>query len=556
METIQTDQDVDQLVWSIIQESRNPHDFLNYVRHAEDRDAGHDAALDRAQALWPTPADAPSFFPQVIAAMEALAEDGNTTAMFHLGRWYRLGFGVAVCSETGLRWYERGAQAGDARCLLNIARHTAQSNPAEAAILFQRCVEMGHSAAHSYWADLDMDHHVQHLYKGTAGGSAFSIYCYGHYLVTKGTPAQRTEGLDWVRKAGEAGNAMACLFMAHECMYPKEAADHDLKAAMIWLFTGIRYGGMGCMGMLGRQMTLAGDNKMEPGMRLLAHAAMLGDGPAQANLGFRLLWWGKSVDEQAQGIAWLESAATQDNKMGIYRLGEAHEKGRGTPVDNAKAAELYERGVQMGNVDCQAALGRMLYCGSEIAQDLERAHELFHLASLQGDANGTYLLGISYSYGGGTKKDDVLALECFTQAAELGDEAAAFRIGRAHLMAEGTPKNLGAAVMWFKKAARKGSTNAKLYLGLILIYEEQLGQSYWQAAKWLKEAAQDNDPRALRELGLLHASGKGVEKDVAETQRLMARAAGMGDKEAGEWLQANCPEKPEWLQKLVNEISG
>ena len=105
METIQTDQDVDQLVWSLIQDSRNPHDFLNYVRHGEDRDAGHDAALDRAQALWPTQANAPSLFPQVFAAMEALAEDGNTTAMFHLGRWYRLGFGVAVCSETGLRWY-------------------------------------------------------------------------------------------------------------------------------------------------------------------------------------------------------------------------------------------------------------------------------------------------------------------------------------------------------------------------------------------------------------------------------------------------------------------
>jgi hypothetical protein len=122
-------------------------------------------------------------------------------------------------------------------------------------------------------------------------------------------------------------------------------------------------------------------------------------------------------------------------------------------------------------------------------------------------------------------------------------------------MAEGTPKNLGAAVKWFKKAARRGSTNAKLYLGLILIYEEQLGQSFYQAAKWLKEAAQDDDPRALRELGLLHASGKGVEEDMAEAQRLMARAASMGDQEAGEWLQAHCPQKPGWLQKLVDENS-
>jgi len=122
-------------------------------------------------------------------------------------------------------------------------------------------------------------------------------------------------------------------------------------------------------------------------------------------------------------------------------------------------------------------------------------------------------------------------------------------------MAEGTPKNLGAAVKWFKKAARKGNTYAKLYLGLILIYEDQLGQSYYQAAKWLKEAAEDEDPRAMRELGLLYASGKGVDEDMTEAQRLMAKAAGMGDKEAAEWLQSHCPQKPEWLQKLVDENS-
>ena len=555
METIQTDQDVDQLVWSIIKDSLNPNDFLDYVRHAEGRDAGHDAALDRAHKLWPAKADATALFPQAIKAMEALATYGSTTAMFHLGRWHRLGYGVVACREAGMSWYERGAQAGDPRCLLAIAVTTIQSDPMEAAALLQRCVDLDHNAAHSYWADLDMDRYVEHLYEGAVGGSAFSAYCYGYHLATKGRAEQRSEGLVWIRKAGEAGDVRACLFMAHECMYPKDPADHDLQAAMMWLFTGVRYGGMGCMGMLGRQMTLAGAEKMEPGLRLLAHAAMLGDAAAQSHLGFRLLWWGKSVEEQEKGIAWLQSAAGQGHPVGIYRLGEAHEKGRGTPEDKAKAADLYERGVQMGNVDCQAALGRMLYCGSGIPENLERAHELFHLASLQGDANGTYMLGISYSYGGGTPKDELLALECFTQAAELGDDAAAFRVGRAHLMAEGTPKNLGAAVKWFKKSARGGSTHAKLYLGLILIYEDQLGQSYYQAAKWLREAAKDDDPRALRELGLLHASGKGVEEDIVEAQRLMARAAGLGDKEAVGWLEAHCPQKPEWLQKLVDENS-
>ena len=51
METIQTDQDVDQLVWSIIADSRNPHDFVAYCRHAVDRDAGHDRVYDAIRTV-------------------------------------------------------------------------------------------------------------------------------------------------------------------------------------------------------------------------------------------------------------------------------------------------------------------------------------------------------------------------------------------------------------------------------------------------------------------------------------------------------------------------
>jgi len=118
VETIQTDQDVDQLFWSIIKDSRNPKDFLDYVRHAEGREAGHDVALVCANALWPANTDPKALFPNVILTMESLASYGDTTAMFHQGRWHRLGYGVVTCSETSLSWYGRGAQAADPRCLL------------------------------------------------------------------------------------------------------------------------------------------------------------------------------------------------------------------------------------------------------------------------------------------------------------------------------------------------------------------------------------------------------------------------------------------------------
>ena len=71
-----------------------------------------------------------------------------------------------------------------------------------------------------------------------------------------------------------------------------------------------------------------------------------------------------------------------------------------------------------------------------------------------------------------------------------------------------------------------------------------------EAVKWFRKAAEENNPRGLRELGYLYADGKGVAKDIAEAQRLMATAASLNDDEAKEWLDEHCPQKPDWLVKL------
>ena len=119
----------------------------------------------------------------------------------------------------------------------------------------------------------------------------------------------------------------------------------------------------------------------------------------------------------------------------------------------------------------------------------------------------------------------------------------------------GVVKSVGTAIKWLRASAREGFSEASLYLGLILLYDDDLETNHTEAARWLRKAADANDARALRELGLLYAKGLGVVEDAAEAQRLMARSAAQGDKEAQEWLDANCPQKPKWLQKLVGENS-
>jgi TPR repeat protein len=162
METIQTDQDVDQLVWSIIADSRNPHDFVAYCRHAVDRDAGHDLAMRQAQRYW-FDEPAPALFPKAVALLESLAEQGNTAAMFHLARWYRMGYGVEINSQLGLDWYRSGMEAGDVRCLVNMARNTSLTDPQAAALMFQQAIDQGYPNAHCFWAEADKENKEQHL---------------------------------------------------------------------------------------------------------------------------------------------------------------------------------------------------------------------------------------------------------------------------------------------------------------------------------------------------------------------------------------------------------
>jgi TPR repeat protein len=71
----------------------------------------------------------------------------------------------------------------------------------------------------------------------------------------------------------------------------------------------------------------------------LQRACTLGDTIAQSTLGFQMLWWGKTQEDQTIGLGWLRAAAEEDHKLAIFRLGEAYEKARGTDENIEEAAK-------------------------------------------------------------------------------------------------------------------------------------------------------------------------------------------------------------------------
>jgi hypothetical protein len=92
--------------------------------------------------------------------LEETAQAGNEFAMFHLGRWYRLGYGVKIDLEKAFEWYRNGAQTGSSRCLVNVARCTVQDDVKAAISMFEdAAVRLGDISAHCFWADHDKENY-------------------------------------------------------------------------------------------------------------------------------------------------------------------------------------------------------------------------------------------------------------------------------------------------------------------------------------------------------------------------------------------------------------
>jgi TPR repeat protein len=85
---------------------------------------------------------------------------------------------------------------------------------------------------------------------------------------------------------------------------------------------------------------------------------------------------------------------------------------------------------------------------------------------------------------------------------------------------------------------------------MLFSYGHGVEESSEIALYWLQQAAKQDSPIGLRELAKMYEAGDGVNSDIAEATRLMAKAASLGDYKAKAWIEKNCPEKPVWLKEL------
>jgi hypothetical protein len=145
----------------------------------------------------------------------------------------------------------------------------------------------------------------------------------------------------------------------------------------------------------------------------------------------------------------------------ITCLGNAYRHGRfGLVKSDKKAAKIYRRAVELGNVNAVRRLGLMYETGSGVKLDMKKAERLYRMAADRGDAIAQDKLAFLLDAEG---KDEE-AFRYFALAADQGYGSGELNLGCCYGDGRGTEVDLGKARCWFERAAAKGYEPATEYL--------------------------------------------------------------------------------------------
>lgn len=258
---------------------------------------------------------------------------------------------------------------------------------------------------------------------------------------------------------------------------------------------------------------------------------------AEAWLGAVLLDRGR----MPEAVQALQRAAAAGSAEGAHRLALVYAEGiGGTPRNDAKALELFEKAAAAGHRRAQINVGTLYYRGQGTQRDLILARAwLEKAAAAQDDPYALYALARAMDDSlGQAMADPVRAADLYRRAAQRGHPFAALRYGLALSEGVGVRKDPVQAQQWLIHAEKNGVPEAAMAMGDILARtpasrDKSLNEKAVRAAiSWYELAAQGGVASAQFKLANAYFAGAGVARDPQQAQQWYARAASQGQPEA------------------------
>lgn len=301
-------------------------------------------------------------------------------------------------------------------------------------------------------------------------------------------PIRKREAVRWCRKAAEAGDADAQVWLAL-CYGDGQGVRKDAKLERRWY----------------------------------ERAAAQGSAQALVNLGLMCARGEGGPRDRARANRLYRRSAALGNEVAMHNLGGVHRCGLGVRKDPRRAFEWYRRAAE-GDVD---SLLWMLDLADEHGFALDRRPAMRWLAhaARKGQADAQVAYGVRLFYGKGVRRDRREALRWYRRAARADDSNAWVNLGHMYRAGDVVRQSWPRAVACFRRAARLGSSSTPRYMAQ---YYERVAHAPRRAVRWLETAVARGDVQALVDLGVDLHNGEGVRRDRDRAARLYRRAAEQG----------------------------
>lgn len=241
-------------------------------------------------------------------------------------------------------------------------------------------------------ADYDPQKAAGYLLKAAKRGHEYAQYTLGRlFLKGEDVPKNVAYALYWLEAAVKQENPQAEYLLGKTLLEGKDV-EQDLPRAVGLLRRSIAQGNGCAMYTLGKAL-LEGllPQNIPEALRLLTLSADGGFVPAQYLLG-KLLYKGEVIPQDLnKAIAWLESAAAQQNPYAAYLAGKIRLT-EDALKDIPRAIRHFEIAAENGNDFAEYQLGKLYLYGKDVPRDEEKAMAYLTAAAGHGNPYAAQLL--------------------------------------------------------------------------------------------------------------------------------------------------------------------
>ena len=253
--------------------------------------------------------------------------------------------------KRGKKYLEEGKYN---ECFLPI-KHASEKGSPEASFLLGQCFENGWGTMHNH------EEAMKHILSAARRDCVPAQSWLGGYYTRKDSPEKKPwEGLDWYKKAAEAGYATAQTGLGR-CLEYGIGTARDVKGAEAWYRRAAEQGDLAGRLELAQYLIrahpmLRGAQMNQEIENLVKGAAEAGYAPAQAYLGDMYSLPIAVKRNYPEAAKWYHMAAEQGDPGAEYAMGLKYFSGTGVPKDKAEAGRWLRKAAYHGEARAKAFL--------------------------------------------------------------------------------------------------------------------------------------------------------------------------------------------------------